>query len=367
MSPLLSKQDTDTLVREFLRNSDKKFTLILGAGASYGYSRKSDYTFTPPTVKKLFDSSNPVVDAVLNRAEHTEIRREKAQIQRTIQNRFNGDLEAYLSDAFNTDSEDPLFSRVVRYLEDLFTVISKNVDDDDNYYQSLVSAVRELRGRKPWSIVTFNYDTLLEQAISKSVRFTPSRQFRTEADYTSHERPKVIKVHGGVNVRYIHALDPLTNTSPDYYDVFTEMMENDKSLIEFSTIGSGIPPFESHRTFDQIGGRSVRNFPLMMIPVHAQTDCKNDFLVRQRELAAEEISQSGLTIAIGYQFGDDAFLNALKRRNIGAGQLVLVGSNSLLTHKEDSLTFKKASDVWSAENIRIFEGKGFGEFIDAVC
>lgn len=369
MEPLISSEEAKEIFEKIARKSDGKLSIILGAGASLGYSRDKDYLYEPPAVSNLLDDENYIVKSIINKPAHSNIKGHRAQIKRRIKGSFKGDLEAYLSDIYLNDPADNRFQSMLRYLEDIFTFTSLNVDLNDNHYQSLLSITRDLRGTRPWSILTFNYDTLLEQSAEDVPIFNPNLTFKLDNNYLN-QNPKILKMHGGVNLRYITVHQPEWEEDLSPHDIFTEMMENKQSpekYLELRNLGLDVPDFIEYKTFRDVGGQRVYDFPLMMIPVHAHTKSENSFFVRQIKLAKSEISQSKLVVAIGYQFGDNTFIDALKDLDLKDSTLILVGSTHLLEKTVNSEAYKKASKIWPKENIRIYDGGGFGEFVDALC
>jgi len=367
MNPLISPDELKKNFAEFARNSEKKLTIILGAGASFGYSRDKNFIYKPPTVSELLKNESPLVQQVIEKSEHRVVKGQRAHIARSIKS-LDGDLEAYLSDIYTNDTADELFPSMLRYLEDIFTLVSQNVDLEDNYYQTLLSRVRDLRGTKPWSILTFNYDTILEQSIVDIQRWVPKRVFKKDNDYLDFN-PKVLKMHGGVNLRYVTIPDPENADLVSPHDVFTELMNKKEPIenyMEIIALGSKTPSFKNHRILRDVGGRVICDFPLMMVPIHTVVKSENSFFCRQVEYAKNEISQSGLVVAIGYQFGDNTFVEALKGLDLKESTLILVGTTYLLDKTIESKAFKSASKVWPKENIRIYQGNGFAEFAESL-
>ncbi len=367
MNTLISDEELKSIFIDFARNSDYKLSVILGAGASFGYSRTDGYIFRPPAVSELLNDANPLVKSVIEKPEHVSVKGQRAHIERSIKG-FGGDLEAYLSDIYSNDKADNLFPSMLRYLEDIFTIASKNIDLDDNHYKTLLNRIRDLRGPRPWSILTFNYDTLLEQSIVDLPRFIPGRTFLSDENYIN-PNPRVLKMHGGVNLRYITLPEPTMADSTSFHDVFTEMMNTQEpinSYLEVKATDSAVPGFRVYRKFKDLPEQITYNFPLMMIPIHTVVRSENSFFARQIEFAKSEISQSKLIIAIGYQFGDNTFMEALSDVNLQESILILVGSRNLIEQTTESRAYKAALKVWPAHNIRIYDREGFGNFVDAL-
>ncbi len=366
MSPIITADEIRVKLEDFAKNSPSKLTVIFGAGASRGYSQNENYPFKPPMVSELLESSIPFIHQMLGRSEHADIAGQRAHIQKRIKG-LGGDLEAYLSDIYKNGTADNRFPSMLRYLEDVFTNVSLQADLNNNHYQLLVTTLHDLRGRKKWSILTFNYDTILERSI-KSLPLSISKSFDTDADYRDSNL-QILKMHGGVNFRYIYPIDPEASSRPSAYDVFSKMMGDSRSVDEFlalKDIDTDVPNVIGYRTYPNIGGRTVVDFPLMMIPVHASVKTANSFFSKQIERAKKEISESEMVIAIGYQFGDGAFLESLKDIDLKDSNLVLVGSKNLLAENVNSKAYKQASKVWPEENIKIFGEDDFSSFVNAL-
>jgi len=366
INPLISSDELKIKFAEFARNSNSRLSIILGAGASYGYSRNTNYIYRPPTVYELLKNDNPLVNEVIENPKHYAIKGQRAHIERSIKG-LNGDLEAYLSDIYANDTADNLFPSMLQYLEDIFTLASQRIDLDDNHYQSLLNRVRDLRGTKPWSIITFNYDTLLEQSLVNIPRFIPRRTFLTDNNYLD-QNPKVLKMHGSVNLRYITIPPSKKENATSSHDIFTEMMSRKESVenyLEVKGLGLSVPSFQDYRRFKD-GLHTTYNFPLMMIPIHTAVRSENSFFKRQIEYAKSDISESKLVLAIGYQFGDNTFIDALKDLNLKESALILIGSKHLLEKTIESKAYREASKAWPKENIKIYDKDGFGNFTNAL-
>jgi len=360
---IISPEEVKNKVRSLAEGSEKNVCVILGAGASSGYSKEDD-AYAPPIVADLFDSNNRLVREVLLR--HTFIDGQKPHIVRTLQ-RFNGDLEAYLTDLYTKDVEDNTFPALLRYLEDIFHTASLRANLSDNNYQSLINIFRELRGKKPWSFLSFNYDTILELSLIATPRFIVQRDFASKDSYL-RATPKILKMHGGVNYRYhIEELDEKRQRL-SYHEVFTDMMDAKVPSDEYAQFiqpTSAIPNF-STRIGRQDGIVTIYDFPLMMIPIHGSVKPENSFFNDQIELAKKEISESKLVIAIGYNFGDELFRKVIGELDLKENELILVGTHHLVTKTTEHLSYKNAAMIWPPKNISIFGGNGFGKFIEAL-
>lgn len=356
---ILLPTETGARIRDIAEISEKGICVVFGAGASFGYSNDSSVA-TPPIVAHLFDDDNPIVHEVINTKKHAFIKGQRAHITRRL-GQFNNDLEAYLTDLYKKDINNNTFSYLLLYLQDIFAVASKFVDFNDNNYQSLINILADWRGTKPWSLLSFNYDTILEQSFLD--RFIPKRQFSDKENYIG-PYPKVLKIHGGVNFRYL-VRKPFTDQPLTHHEVFTKMMGEVDCNEDILVPGSETP--EIIKTVNWQGGL-VReyNFPLMMVPIHGSIDPKNSFFKSQIELAKKEMSQADLVISIGYNFGDELFINALKTGGAGNNELILVGHDPLLEDTTNHVSYLNAKKVWHDDRIHIFGDSGFRKFIEAL-
>lgn len=362
---MISPDEIKGLVSAYSRTSESSLSIIFGAGASYGYSKKIRYAYRPPAVASLLEETDPIVSQIINKSEHRDIKGQRAHIQRSIKGLGN-DLEAYLSDIYENDRNDDLFPRMLRYLEDIYYLASYHSDLEDNNYQSLVSRIRDLRGARPWSLISFNYDTLLEQSVASLPRFVPRREFKSDENYLV-PNPSFIKMHGGINMRYREVGDD-NEESLSLHAAFTRMMSTASPIEEYLSVldtDMSLPHFESVRYIEG-KPRRVYDFPLMMIPVHTKIKNENTFFKRQLGLSRASIEQSKLVIAIGYQFGDETFVSSLSRIDLQETTLILVGSENLLKEGTQSRTYINASKAWPKSQIRIFAQSGFEAFCDAL-
>jgi len=355
----LTSGEAAQMLRTICRQPDNAVTVIFGAGASRGYSRNK-HPYAPPTVAQLFDDRNAAVSEVLNWDRHKEIRSLKSSIERRIRS-FSNDLEKYLSDLYRDNSDNNLFALLIIYLQDLFAFASKNVDLNDNNYKSLANALFDLRGKRPLWFLTFNYDTILEQSIEDLHVYIPRRSFSDGSGYTS-AFPKVSKLHGGINFRYVFDTDG--DEQLPHHDIFSRMMRDKSETHQVIAADSSMPYMITRR--DKLTAGLQYNFPLMMIPVHGEVSPENGYFNKQIGHAREVISNSALVIAIGYNFGDEQFLNSIKAAIKPEAELILVGSSDLVIGPKDHDCYKNISKVWPREKISVFEGDGFQSFTDSL-
>ncbi|MES2007223.1 MAG: hypothetical protein V4436_03930 [Patescibacteria group bacterium] len=364
---LISPQETKKKLRDFVSNSPGKITFIFGAGASAGYSNESGRV-RPPVVLDLLNEKNEFVAEALTL--HPRIAFNRPMIEAELAN-FDYDLESYLSDLYGRDKDDTLFSEMMAYLQTIFARASREIDYNSNNYKDLLFFLKEKRAHKKWSLISFNYDTLLEQSFKMIDRSRKSRTFATQQDYLQIN-PPVIKIHGGVNFRYTF-IDLNKDLEP--HDLLLQMLEDDREPELYLEL-LGLTAYSSD-FHNRLKGKDVNNadvyyskydFPLMMVPVHGASISKNSFFTKMLDQAVEELKDSELVVAIGYNFGDNTLTDLLKKLNLNDKEIILVGTNnhpeSLGVKKEEHISYKRAAEIWGTT--RIFDGNGFGEFTNCL-
>lgn len=230
----ISKDELSQKIASIQTNPDERISIIFGAGASYGYS--NDLTFQAPIVRKLFSRFNLVVKNIIDKAEHSFVKNNSSDFERAIKN-HNNDLEEYLSTLYSQNNEDNIFGNFLIYLEDLFFFASNRFQNDVNYYRMLINRMWNLHGKKQWSLISFNYDTILEQSYLLAGRDPRKRTFKALSEY--HElNPVLIKMHGSINFRYIygHLFEDGTSKLSNH-ELFSLMMAETRKSEIFINIG----------------------------------------------------------------------------------------------------------------------------------
>ncbi len=362
---LISKKETREKIRA-LTDLNSTASVILGAGASFGYSEGAIHK--PPIVKDLFNPNNGIVGIILDKKEHKLLKSNRQHYIEELKT-YDNDLEAYLSALYHRNSKDNLFSNLVLYLQDIYWFASDNFIDEPNNYKKLINLMWELHGSNRWACISFNYDTLLEKSYIAAGRDPDGRGFDSLESYTDFN-PVILKVHGGINFRYDHT-QPHNYGDEDRrlpaYSLFSSMMANSSNWkVGVASVAhlDGYVPNHYHRLYP--AGQqelSAYDFPLMLIPVHATIETGNPFFKKMIALAVEEIKRSKLIISIGYNFGDHAFTEKLSGLNFAGKEVILV---TTVDDIQNCLASQRLKKICPLANIRIFEGDGFTEFVRAM-
>ena len=352
-----------------LSENSNNVCIIFGAGASYGYTNQTTDYDLPPIVSKLFDIDEPIVKKVISRPEHASVFRLKDFIIDTLED-YNNDLEAYLSFLYKNNDEDHTFPSLLHYLHDVFLMASKNIDENNNY-QMLIHQLSTIRGKKPWSCISFNYDTILEQSYILTGR-NNSRKFNAFDNYLAIN-PKIIKIHGSVNFYYVLRENKSipTKTKEDIFSIMMGNIPTIKGYSETATPEHNKPDFYKEEIIYNPGKNineviSTYISPLMMIPIHGTKKHDNSFFKNTLEETKKEIASSDIVIAIGYNFGDDLFLNSIKDLDLSKKELILVGTENIVSKQTNHIAFQNISKIWKNENIKIFKGDGFSDFVESI-
>lgn len=230
------------------------------------------------------------------------------------------------------------FAAVRYYLRDLLFDVTEQWTAKTNGVTNYATLVGEIlrynNGSEPVSLVTFNYDLLLDQALF-SYRYSsqpPAEQFK------SHPVLNVFKPHGAVNwVRFVD----VPETTRIRRDVLIENAEAIKLLDTWATVPNS-------QYADEFGlGRTV--FPAIAVPFQNKTDstfeCPPSHLTRLKELLPEVTK----ILIIGWQAKEAHFLQNLRSNLPKLRHLMVVGkdvddANATLTYFAQQIRTELTSD-----------------------
>jgi hypothetical protein len=177
-------------------------------------------------------------------------------------------------------------------------------------YRALLGQIdRQLKG-EPVCLVTFNYDTLLEEAFTSL-----DRKFETLGDYVSRDDYKVIKLHGSVN--WTHELEgdmQLHESEPVAVANKIIAKADEISLSDRFHLAAD----EFHRLhllsyMETIPGKGGRQavFPAIAVPFESKTEfeCPIEH-VREVE---ESIAKTDRLLIIGWKASEERFLKLLAK------------------------------------------------------
>lgn len=314
----------DLVAAEELTLADQKVTVILGAGASYDSWNGNgvpDEPWWPPLAKSLFgghkddrrptggnkiDRSNTFQNILLRYDGANTIAGDLQQVHIPTEFKF----EEYLSSVAANSEMFPLFLHVPPYIRDIIWDVSRQFGRFSGNYTGLLTGLLA-RTAHEIMFVTLNYDTLLEQDLT---RYTQGRyQFQNINDYIeSGRKAHVVKIHGSVN--WFKALfdyekwpGDITEWQPalDYYGLDqlqdSIMVDNGIQRSDFFTVPMASKP--------------VPGYPVITAPL---ADKGTDKLVcppAHQQAAADFVSECKKFLIIGTS-GNDQDLMTLLHENL---------------------------------------------------
>lgn len=175
-------------------------------------------------------------------------------------------------------------------------------------YRSLIAQIdRQVTRREPVCFVTFNYDTLLEDAFTSF-----DVKFETLDDYVSRQDYKIIKLHGSSNwAREISS--PYTVTIFDVVQLANELLSHADGLELTDTyrlltpelLNSSITPYM--RIPNKAGQQAV--FPAISIPVEKKQsyECPEEHL----KVLKECIPKVDKLLIVGWKAAEENFVDLL--------------------------------------------------------
>lgn len=256
-----------------------KKLIVIGAGASHGYSPNLDAVrqeFCPPLANGIFQNS---FDQLLDNFNGAKNLATSAYGLSDIEDFFQGLWDRVANAQRKELSLVYSLISTQYYLSSLFLEISKKQKGNKyNYYQQLVQIIDEYlagsRGNEKVLIVNFNYDLLLEEALSSYQGYT----YTDISDYADYKNRQILlfKPHGSCNwFREIDKLglshshnegnlqDVLVKTSKKLWTDKKNLGELRQMLLEELIITDGNPVDRAyHRNY----------FPQLLIPFKDKDD-----------------------------------------------------------------------------------------------
>ncbi len=285
---------------------------IFGAGASYdviGNHTLPNYEYgnkwKPPLTKDLFKSTQEFDDLVIN---YPELSILTGDVRRAVQEK-NMDFESYMMNVKQLSETNPLRHRQLVqmrfYLRELLNECSNKYVYTANQYGTLIARLLDIKGAAKITFVSFNYDTLLEQAMM-ACRLLPERHSLSMASYIHADIP-LIKPHG--SVQWIYKI-PRDRYSPQLgwnkwlFEVLAKI-EPDVSKIPIDIDVY----WKSH---GEMGKFDENNFyyPAIAIPLNKKTE----FLLPREHLGTLKTAlvEAQNIVTIGWRGAEDKFCNLMK-------------------------------------------------------
>lgn len=339
-------------------NLKAKKLIIFGAGASYGFSYDPDKNkeWRPPLARDLFHedyyqfyTNYPGVSKNLSslRFNASQIELFLQQNWEQIKKRYNPDL---LRDHIN----------IQYYLQYLFEHISKNNQHHEaDLFHVFFKHLRTYYHHNPNElvpVVTFNYDTLIEQALEKVWDF----KFSKMDDYLDLEGKRgvnLFKVHGSWNwgwpFRTTYGPDMenhLYTKNKTLDEIYFKLLGDEKSMAQS---GYGKTMINKDKIELILESEDKRYFPALFLPY---TD-KDEFFLPNKHYAhlnnyLEEDPISELII-IGWT-GNEAYFNRFLKERLKNTELKVYVADPNFEVVKQNLGFLNKAEFEKVENFQAF-------------
>lgn len=312
--------------------------IILGAGASYDYSKFAPVR--PPITKELVAGSYLNGDLLKKYALASVLLSEIESAVNTHGQSFEQALYSIKERSGHIPEVQSQFISLEFYLQELFQQVSAGFQKINNY-KILQQHINTYFGGRA-CVVSFNYDSLFEDSIIGD-------SWNKMNDYISSNL-KVIKLHGSHNWLYITQKGTV-DFSDDYNDGYDFLIKNPHFLVSLRAKG-GIAPYHK----EELKRDTYFKFPALAVPLPAKQDpiiCPKSHI----DILQKELSDIGRILIIGWRAADDYLLNLMKE-NVKRHVKFLVVSKE---EESASEIVKRVSDKTGLSGEGIFGG--FNNFV----
>lgn len=294
--------------------------VIFGAGASYdsvpALPPQQPHPYRPPLANELFADRELFAEAIRRFPRCQAVIPWLRQLPPgvTVESR----LESFRAQADKYPERHKQLAAVRYYLHLMLTECERHWKDAAKgvtNYKSLLDQIEQHRkAEEPVCLVTFNYDSLLEEALPDV-----GLRIRDLSDYVgSHRHYRVIKLHGSVNWAREVETAIQSAGSGHVWTVAEELIERAAELrISQRYVMTGVYPAALHE------GKVV--FPAIAIPVETKSEfeCPPEHLEILRKL----LPQVRKLLLIGWRGTEDHFLTLLRTYlQVGPEIMVVAGS-----------------------------------------
>lgn len=331
--------------------------IIFGAGASYDYIRPdARYNHKPqynsPITKDIFSKY------WIERSSPSYTEKAKDLIAHVVGRLSNTNtFEAILTQRFRRlDKSSRVVSERIAlsfYLQQLFKVVSEEIGSQrGNNYEILIDECRSyLEENQGENIIcaTFNYDTLLDQAIG--IPYAP-----TDLEPYINQNIPLIKLHGSSNWSYY--LGQTDETTGHEYP-FQYFQDHPEIVADPQTTNLAILQKDSLNG-ERRDGKLVLYYPAIAIPLQG----KDQFVCPADHVRAlqQGIETTDRILIIGWRGNDDLLINAIKQRKNTKHLKILIVSSKPNTARE--IIGQNLQNIPNAEVVAS-ECFGFGAFVSS--
>lgn len=340
-------------------------TVIFGAGASFDsvHGRnlgRHELDYRPPLASELF-AHRPNFGAVIN--EYGELRPIMGDLRQAISDGGNVELELekLKSQADKYPKNHIYLAAIQMYLQRVLWECGEHWSSyayGVTNYASLLNQIDRWRlnsaDRSPVALVTFNYDTMLEEACAGF-----GLALSTLDDYVSGSEYRVFKPHGSVNWGRVTAD---TVASSESSTVRHELIARAPINLtdEFRILTDLTVPI-IEKTHSTTGTTSRALSPAIAIPVQSKDESVFTFPGSHRERMEEALAATRILLVIGWRGAEEHFMSLLRKAAPQVQKLIAVSDKQETA--EATVDMLLSTAIRSGPG-RIPLGKGFSGLID---
>lgn len=344
---------------------------IFGAGASHGVLtdlthsnlRVSYQDYQPPLTKDLFHPNEKYTNILLHYKELYGAREDIISELKTPSNTLESVMlkwKKYAEGNFLRLKQLVQFRFYLRQL--LYPCIG--YAPNGGLYTALINKVLDIQDSAEVTFVTFNYDLLIESALSHCGLYNDPFDLTALTDYIPNTLP-LIKLHGSVN--WVYKIDACANIygnlgkkTSDVFERIFQISENQEPQVNELSIDNNANALATENTI---------LYPAIAIPVEQ----KNAFIAPEShvELLKIRLKNAKNIVCIGWRAQEEAFWNLFSEVRSGDGnfplqrpRLIFVGTNNhSVTETIDNVVSKYMPN---ASSLKYFQGfSGFLEDYDS--
>jgi hypothetical protein len=294
-----------------------KVLVVLGAGASYDCwdgdiaTRYDDLERRLPLANSLF-SDLPTQNSLISKYMINNIAARLRRSQKILSSRYNVEYELQKILDENTNDENIIESLFATryYLHELIHELEKSTQHKTSGNTKYVDLINDL---SDWTktqlsnevvIVSFNYDTLLEHAMSVVFRHEWQKKKSSSPDYYfAGNKVRIYKPHGSIN----WGRQVLKENMPHHHSSYESMLG---SLRTFD-ISEGVISIVDPYIFKTNNSKDVT--PVIAVPYGSKTDFK-DCPASMMKALENDMVDCEVVLTIGWRGADKHFVSLMEEK-----------------------------------------------------
>lgn len=289
--------------------------IIIGAGASYGYNtiNTKREPFHPPLANDIFSQK---FDEFLDGFQGAKNFASNSNFTTDIEHFFQKNWDRVSNYSIHDEATLLSLINTQYYLSSLFLKISSfQKGNRYNLYQNLIQLINEYLSNKKKGekvlIVSFNYDTLLEEALESFKHYT----FNDVNEYVDYKNRDILvfKPHGSCNwfrEMNISQIDSTSSIELNLAQTSKYLFKNRLTLGEIQSLLSKETKVFNTTNIDTRISRGIAYYPQLLIPYKR----KDEFSMpnRHKDILTHMLNKVNDTLVIGWKGTESKFKELLK-------------------------------------------------------